>query len=177
MTSTGQVALAVCLALLTGVSCAGEQAGASTSETPPELVLEGIAYRYYEGSTLVVSGTARTATFRNATGAVTADELFAHLHDEARGSVEARARRVNGNLLLKWADAESGVQMLDINGTSAMTERASFDARKQRFFGETPVNVHGEGFQATASSGFSLAIQGDRVLHFQGPIASQFLAP
>lgn len=177
MTSTRLIAIAVVAAALTALSCAGEVVAPAEGEPPPELVLEGITYRYYEGSQLTVSGTARTATYRNATGALTADALFAHLHDEAKGAVEARANRVLGNLLLKWADAESGVDMLDVNGTRAMTERASFDARKQRFFGETPVNVHGEGFQATAGSGFSLALKADRVLHFQGPIASQFFVP
>lgn len=171
------ISIAVALAALAALSCAGEMAATAEGEPPPELVFEGITYRYYEGSELTVSGTARTATYRNATGAVTAEALFAHLHDKDKGAVEARANRVLGNMLLKWADAEAGVEMLDVNGTHALTERASFDARKQRFFGETPVNVHGEGFQATAGSGFSLALKGDRVLHFQGPIASQFFAP
>lgn len=168
------IATAIAAAALAALSCADAVAPLPEGESPPELLLEGITYRYYEGSLLTVSGTASAATYRNANGAVTADALFAHLHDEAKGAVEARARRVLGNLILKWADAESGVELLDVNGTHALTDRASFDARRRRFFGETPVNVHGEGFQATAGSGFSLALKGDRVLHFQGPIASQF---
>lgn len=168
--------ISIALALF-ALSCADGVTSSPVEEPPPELILEGITYRYYEGSTLTMSGKARASTYRNTTGAVTADELFTLLLDDATGAIEARANRVLGNVLLKWADAEAGVELFDINDTRAKTERASFDGRRQRFFGETPVAVFGEGFQASADSGFSLALKGDRVLHFQGPILSQIFTP
>lgn len=173
MTSRRDIALLALFAALACPSCTGEGARPTPAEPPPELVLQGVTYRYYEGSRLAVSGTAREMTYRNATGGVTAEALFALLYDEAKGDIEAEASHVQGNLLLKWADAERGVELRDVNATHATTERASFDARKQRFFGETPVGVRGAGFEASAGTGFSLALRGDRVLHFQGPIESR----
>ncbi|MDR0966521.1 MAG: hypothetical protein LBM75_08500 [Myxococcales bacterium] len=167
------ILLSAILAALTGLSCAAAPAPETQGELPPELILEGVTYRYYEGSTQTVSGKAARATYRNETGEIGADELFALLHDEAKGSVEARGSHVLGSLLLRWADAEGGVEMLDVNGTKATTESASFDARRRRFFGETPVDVFGEGFDATATSGFSLNLRTARVLHFQGPILTR----
>lgn len=89
------------------------------------------------------------------------------------GDIYASTQHVQGNLVIRWVDAMGGVEMKDINGTRAITERASFDAKGQRLFGETPVDVTGRGLVATAKSGFILPLRGDRVLHFQGPIESR----
>ncbi len=156
-------------------SCA-EDPGAPnvTGEAPPELILSGVTYRYYEGSDLKVSGNAREVTYRTSNGAMTADRLFALFHGSGgeQDAIEATATEVQGNMLLRWADASGGVQMNDINGTRAVTDKASYDAGGQRIFSESPVDVTGKGLTAVARSGFLLPLKGDRVLHFQGPIES-----
>ena len=170
--------LAALLSLLAAACSEDPGAAKAAEEAPPELILTGVTYRYYEGSALTVSGRAREVTYRTSNGAMTAEELFALFHGQERdgggdrGGIEATAASVQGNMLLRWADASGGVEMHDINGTKAVTDKASYDAGGQRIFGSSPVDVTGRGLTAVARSGFLLPLKGDRVLHFQGPIES-----
>lgn len=168
MKSITWTALAAILAL---GGCAAPTAP-ETGRAAPELVLQGVGFKFFRGSQLTTVGMARAASFRTDTGDASAEKTRTVFLRAGEQEAVLLAGQMAGNVHTRQADAKGGVRILDAEGTVATTARAHLDGETHRASGSAPVEVTGKSFRSQAS-GFSLDLVGSRTLVFEGPVASQ----
>jgi len=155
---------------LVGCSAPARQ---ESGRSAPELVLQGVGFKFYRGSQLTTVGMARNASFRTDTGAASAEKTRTVFLRSGAEEAVLLAGRMEGDVHTRQADAEGGVRILDAEGTVASTPRAHLDGASRRASGRDPVEVTGKSFRSRAASGFSIDLSGSRKMVFEGPIASR----
>lgn len=158
-------------ALLLAAACTA-RAPADTGRGPPELVLEGVGFKFFRGSELTTIGHARAASFRSDTGDLATEKLKLRFLRPGEDDVILEAGRTAGNVHTRQADAEKGVYLVDAQGTVARTERGHIDGTRREASGTDPVEVTGPSFRSQAAGGFTLELTGSRTLVFRGPVVS-----
>ena len=168
MKSRTWTALGLALAL---AGCTA-QAPADTGKAPPELVLQGVGFKFFRGSELTTVGHARSASFRSDTGDLGANRVKLRFLRPPENDMILEAGTASGNIRTKQADAENGVLLVDAEGTTVRTTKSHIDGNTRLATATDPVEVTGAGFRSQASGGFALELGGSRTLVFHGPVTS-----
>jgi hypothetical protein len=165
---------AITATCLLGCALAGCTAPpADTGATPPEIILEGVGFRFFRGSELRARGQANVATFRRDTGDVTAHRVRLVVDRDGQGdTVRFDAVSASGNVHTQLAAAAGGVHLADAQGTRGTTERARLDGKAGRVDGRDPVDVVGSGFRMHGENGFVLDLVGEDGLLLKGPVTT-----
>jgi lipopolysaccharide export system protein LptC len=141
------------IAALTASSC-GRPAQAPGA-LPPELRLDGVAFRFYQADALSAFGTAETASLRRDSEILKARTVLATL---PRGGEPVRISAPTGEGSLKDRSFEATGGLVVSRGSDvAHTERARFEpeGRAGLVRGDDPVVVSGRGYRLTGA-GFTL---------------------
>jgi lipopolysaccharide export system protein LptC len=122
---------------------------------PPELKLDGVAFRFYRADALNAFGTAETASLRRDSEILKARNVLATL---PRGGEPVRISAPTGEGSLKDRSFEATGGLVVSRGADvARTERARFepDGSAGLVRGDDPVVVSGRGYRLTGA-GFTL---------------------
>jgi hypothetical protein len=131
---------------------------AENQGAPPELRLEGVRVRLFQGGAPAASGsgTAAAVTYQRDASAMKATELALHVRDRS-GEVVLTAPAAAGVISARTFEASGGLRA--VRGTDhAATESARFDpsaGSKGLVMGDAPVELWGRGYRLQGN-GFSL---------------------
>jgi hypothetical protein len=140
---------------------------------PPELVLDGVTFRFFRDEALRAVGQAAGATFRRDTGDLVARKATVNIRDPKQsGPKDLGAERVAGNVRSGQGIAEGGVWGRDEQGTTFTTESCRFDGKAQTAEGEKPVRIDGEGLRMENPSGFAMDFSARGALRLKGPVTT-----
>ncbi len=122
---------------------------------PPELRLDGVAFRFYRSDALNAFGVAETASLRRDSGVIRARNVVATL-PRAGEPVRISAPTGEGSLRARSFEATGGL-VVARGADVARTERARFEpgGRDGVVEGDDPVVVSGRGYRLTGA-GFTL---------------------
>lgn len=148
------------------------RAPADTGKAPPEMVLQGVGFKFFRGSELTSVGHARSASFRSDTGDLGANRVKLRFLRPTENDMILEAGTASGNIRTKQVDAENGVLLVDAQGTAVQTTKSHIDGNTRQATGTDPVEVTGASFRSQASGGFALELSGSRTLVFHGPVTS-----
>jgi len=148
-------------------ACGPRREPAATSESPPQVVLQGVQLQSFEGDQLVLAGRADRLTYQRTEGAVTATNTLLRLPSRRdtqrapsgpRGGMEIRAPMMEGSLSSRQLTGSGGVVIRTADGSVARTPRATYDAPAQHAQGREGVAIQAPGYALRADS-FDLSLE------------------
>jgi len=160
---------AIVLACVTGLCCASPTPG-DFGEAPPEILLEGVGFKFFRENELRAVGKATQATFMRDTADGSAQSVrMRFLATTDRSEVELTAHEVHGNIRTQQAEATGGVRIAEAGGAIGTTESAKLDGPARRVTGEKPVDIVGAGFRVHGDNGLLMSIAEPGSLALKGP--------
>jgi len=156
--SSNHLALGILAVSIAGASGCAPPRTAENQGAPPELRLEGVRFRLFQGGEPLPrgSGTAAAVTYQRDTTAVKATSLDLHVRDHSE-EVALTAPAAAGIVSARTFEASGGLRA--VRGTdTAVTESARFDpaiGSKGLVVGDAPVELRGRGYQLQGN-GFTL---------------------
>jgi len=159
-----------------GMEACGRPMAGSGEGVPPQVELEGVRVRYYQGGQGVAQSRAARVTFQRESTDFTAHDVFVRFSGHGQlsgraGQSEVRASRVEGNLATRKAEGLDGVGLKTGSGLVGQTPHAYFDGVLQEAHGSDPVSVWGPGYQLSAK-GFRVQLSEEQ-LEFGSDVRSQ----
>jgi lipopolysaccharide export system protein LptC len=136
-------------------ACGPRREPAATSESPPQVVLQGVQLQTFEGDQLVLAGRAERLTYQRAEGAATATHALLRLPSR-RDTL--RAPLMEGSLASRQLTGSGGVVIRTADGAVARTPRATYDAPAQHARGREGVAIQAPGYTLRADS-FDLSLE------------------
>jgi lipopolysaccharide export system protein LptA len=135
----------VIAAAMAAFGCAPER-GQDVQEVPPGIAFEGLRFRTYRGSRLLVSGQAERASLRRDNSDLEASGVEVRLPNEQRQpELLLQAPAAQGNLKARRFEISGGV--VATRGTDvARTDRAVYDGSDGLVHGDRPVAIRGDGY-------------------------------
>lgn len=163
---------AILAAALMAAGCSARPA-VDAGVAPPEIVLEGVGFKFFRGSELRATGKANVATFRRDSGDVSAYRVKLNVRKaEGVQAVTLDAVSASGNVHTQLADAAGGVHLADSSDSRGTTERAHLDGKAGLVSGQDPVDVVGQGFRMHGENGFVLDLVRTDGLSLKGPVTT-----
>lgn len=143
-------------------------------EAPPEILLEGVGFKFFRGTDLRAVGRASQATFLRDTGDGMAQNVRMRLlADPERPEIEIVTSNVTGNVRTQQATATGGVRAAEAGGAAGLTATARLDGVGRSATGDDPVDIAGAGYHVHADKGFLLNFAAPGGLALQGPVETR----
>ncbi|MFL5454386.1 MAG: hypothetical protein ACJ78V_20905 [Myxococcales bacterium] len=138
------------------------------AETPPDLVLETVAFVRLSEGRVSSRGTAQRLTYRRSAGSLLASQAAVRLPPRpgsdlaALGMLHLSAPRVEADTAGHRATGSQGVSFDSERGDRARTDRIFYDGAAQRVTSDTPLLAQGPGYRVR-SHGFVARSDGSDV--------------